>query len=100
MVPIDTTHLMQWLASGAGIMVAIQGLKNLLPGVFDKSPKIAIIIAGVGALVTGLVPCVSGKGIDIGCAVNALMTFLVAIGAYHSVSQAGGGVKPPLPPQP
>ena len=101
MIPLDTTHIATYLASGGIVMVTIQALKNLLPTIFASNPKLSQILAAVLYLVVSAAAClVGGKGIDAGCIVNAIVTFLSAIGIYHSVAQAGGSVQAPLPPAP
>jgi len=97
MIPLDTSKIVTILTQGAGIMVFIQGLKNFFPTIFDKTPKLAQILAAVAALIAALIPCLK-SGIDAGCVVQAVLTFLTAIGIYHSVAQSGGSVQPPLPP--
>jgi hypothetical protein len=96
-IPFDTTTILKDLAIAAGIMVAIQGLKNLLPGIFDKVPNLGRWIAALGVLLATLPGCLKG-GIDVSCVINAVAVFLAAVGIYHSVAQSGGSVTPPLPP--
>jgi uncharacterized membrane protein required for colicin V production len=99
MLHIDTSAILKILATASGIMVAIQGLKNLFPAIFAKVPNLGMWIAAVAALIASLSGCLS-SGVDIGCVIQAVLTFLAAVGIYHSVAQAGGAVNPPLPPAP
>jgi uncharacterized membrane protein required for colicin V production len=93
----DTSGILKILGMAAGIFAAIQGLKNIFPALFDKIPNLGRWIAALAALAAALVPCLTG-GIDLNCILAAVLTFLSAVGIYHSVSQAGGAVNPPLPP--
>ena len=95
---ISTGSIAQWLAQGAAIFALIQGLKNLFPTVFQG--KVAQILAAIGALLTSLIPCITSGSVDFNCIAGAVVTFLTAIGVYHSVSQSGGAVNPPLPSAP
>jgi len=90
MLPFDTTAILKILGYAAGIFAFIQGLKNIFPSLFDKIPNLGRWVAALAALAASLVPCLSGGGIDFGCLANAVLTFLAAVGIYHSVAQASG----------
>ena len=90
MIAFNTAQILTILGTAAGIFAAIQGLKNIFPSLFDKVPNLGRWLAALGALVTGLIPCFSGGGIDLHCVLTAVLTFLGAVGIYHSVAQASG----------
>lgn len=101
MIAFNSAGILKALGIGAGIFAFVQGLKNLVPSLFDKVPNLARWIAGLTALAAALVPCfLSGAGADLNCIADAILAFLTAVGLYHSVAQAGGSVQPPLPPAP
>jgi len=96
----DTSNILRILGIAAGIFATIQGLKNILPSLFDKVPNLGRWIAALAALATGLVPCFANNGVDLNCVLTAVMTFLAAVGIYHSVAQASGNqAQPPAPPK-